>query len=145
MEEEASTTSMEEEEEEFKRWLWQVLERWQLWQPGSVVAGRAPDRLLSEEEDLKPGEVEFESMEAARDALCARAIFTCSPAFIISSSLAWVLSSTSSVYTRSSSSLSTSLIDATTPPVAPEVEMGGQTKEEGSSWVKGSCWLVRCL
>ncbi len=33
-----------------------------------MVAGGAPDRLLSEK-DLKPGKVEFESMDAARDAI----------------------------------------------------------------------------
>jgi hypothetical protein len=66
MEEEASTTSIEEEEESFKRWQLQV-ETWQ-WQPESVVTGGAPDCLLSEE-DLQPGKVEFESMEAARDAI----------------------------------------------------------------------------
>jgi hypothetical protein len=73
-EEEASFTSsmLAEEEEEFKRcWQRHVSKPcWQQWQDGSVVAAGAqmPDRLLSEE-DLKPGEVEFESMEAARNAI----------------------------------------------------------------------------
>jgi hypothetical protein len=49
MEEEASTASMEEEEERFNRWQWQPVDQWQ-WQPGSVVAGGAPDLLLSEED-----------------------------------------------------------------------------------------------
>ncbi len=69
-EEEASITSsmLAEEEEDFKRWQRQHVEPWQWQAGGSVVAGGAPDRLLSEE-DLKPGKVEFESMEAARDAI----------------------------------------------------------------------------
>jgi hypothetical protein len=81
-EEDASITSsmlLAEEEEEFKRWQRQV-EPWQ-WQPGSVVAGGAPNRLLSEE-DLKPGKVEFESMEAARDGIkkfCWCTTFLCPP------------------------------------------------------------------
>ncbi len=60
---------MEEEEEEFNRWqCWQPVDGWQ-WQPGSELAGGAPDLLLSEK-DLQPGgRVEFESMEAARDAI----------------------------------------------------------------------------
>ena len=65
MEEEAPTASKEgegEEEEEENRW------QPRQWLPGSVGAAGAPVRLLSEE-DLKPEQVEFESMEAARDAI----------------------------------------------------------------------------
>jgi hypothetical protein len=43
----------------------EVGDRWQ-WQAASVAAGGAP---LVSEQDPEPGEVEFESMEAVRDAI----------------------------------------------------------------------------